>query len=137
MTDYLKYIDLFIDFGLVVLIFMVQLVTYPSFLFFKRDNLIKWHTIYTGRITIIVAPMMITQGLLALYSIMEEVTMYSAVTVLLVCAVWICTFTIFVPIHKKITQDSHSESDLKRLVSKNWIRVLLWTLLFFINLIFW
>lgn len=135
--DYLRYLDLVIDFGLVVLIIMVQLVIYPSFLFFNRENLFRWHTKYTSRIAIIVAPMMIVQVLLALYFIFEKATAGTLTTLLLVCAVWISTFIHFVPIHKKISQNSHSERDLKNLVHRNWIRVILWTLLFIINLILW
>ena len=50
-----------VDFGLLVLILMVQVIVYPSFLHFSKTNLIKWHQSYTPKITTIVAPLMIAQ----------------------------------------------------------------------------
>jgi len=36
-------IRLLFDFGLLVLIWLVQLVIYPSFLYYEQDNLKRWH----------------------------------------------------------------------------------------------
>lgn len=129
---YLKALSILIDFGLVVLIFMVQLTIYPSFLYYKRDDLVLWHKKYTGRIAGIVAPMMIAQGLLAAYFVVSNTSTSHIAIATLVLLVWISTFIQFVPIHKKISQNEHSESDLIRLVRANWIRVTLWTLIFLI-----
>ena len=52
---------LLLDFGLCILIWMVQLVVYPSFLFFSFNNLFTWHKTYTKAIALIVIPLMLGQ----------------------------------------------------------------------------
>jgi hypothetical protein len=56
-------IRLLLDFGLVVLIWLVQLVIYPGFKFYSPSNLALWHKIYTGRIGVAVVPMMVWQDI--------------------------------------------------------------------------
>ncbi|MFT6745260.1 MAG: hypothetical protein ACJAR8_001821, partial [Bacteroidia bacterium] len=68
---------LIVDFGLVVLIWMVQLIVYPSFLFYKDTELITWHTKYTPRITKIVAPLMFAQLSLSVFGLFQGITAYS------------------------------------------------------------
>lgn len=132
-VDILRQFSILIDFGLVVLIFMVQLTIYPSFLHFKRENLVNWHKIYTGRIALIVAPLMIIQLLLSLYTFVIEINIYNSIVLIAITAVWISTMLQFVPIHGKISRSTHSVEDLEKLVFKNWIRVFLWTLILIID----
>ena len=52
---------LIIDFGLVILIWLTQLVIYPGMRFIPKDRLVKWHQSYTpsndsGRISTYVGP---------------------------------------------------------------------------------
>ena len=54
-------IRLLFDFGLLVLIWLVQLVIYPSFLYYEQDNLKRWHEKYTQKITYVVLPLMMGQ----------------------------------------------------------------------------
>ncbi|MEO1009857.1 MAG: hypothetical protein AAFX53_01035 [Bacteroidota bacterium] len=49
------------DFGLVVLIWSVQLIIYPSFQFYNPIELLLWHGIYVHRITYVVLPLMVGQ----------------------------------------------------------------------------
>ncbi len=41
---------LLFDFGLVVLIWIVQLVIYPGLCYYSETDLLKWHKLYTSRI---------------------------------------------------------------------------------------
>lgn len=123
-----------VDFGLVVLILMVQRMVYPSFAFFDRQKLIAWHQKYTPRIAAVVGPLMILQLVLSAYQLMEVFNIAHLAHLLLVLAVWIYTALFFVPIHKRIGEGGATVSDLKRLVSGNWLRVTLWVLIFLITL---
>ena len=51
--SFLNNYALLVDAGLVVLIWMVQLIIYPSFLHYD-NNLVEWHHKYTSRIALIV-----------------------------------------------------------------------------------
>ncbi len=46
----LEIIRLLLDFGLVVLIWMIQGIVYPSFLDYNTENLAVWHRKYMNRL---------------------------------------------------------------------------------------
>ena len=123
-------IRLLFDAGLFVLIWMVQLVVYPSFLYYEKQNLVKWHNHYSKRLAIIVIPLMFGQLIIASIQLVELSSIETIISLLMVCAVWISTFVQFVPIHNKISKNKVTEKLLKQLVNRNWLRTLLWTLIF-------
>lgn len=122
-------ISLLFDAGLFVLIWMVQLVVYPSFIYYEKQNLVKWHKHYTKGLAIIVIPLMFGQLIIASVQMVQLQSIETILRFILVSAVWISTFTQFVPIHNKITQNKATEKLLKQLVNRNWLRTLLWTLI--------
>ena len=127
MTELLILIKLLVDVGLLVLILMVQLTIYPSFLYYKRENLLRWHKKYTNAIAIIVGPLMVAQLFLSIYFVFGAQQYFiGGLHLFFVLATWISTAVQFVPIHNRIANNTHSEKDLKNLVSRNWVRVVLW-----------
>ncbi|TFG74980.1 MAG: hypothetical protein E4H26_06920 [Flavobacteriales bacterium] len=127
-------IKLLIDFGLVVLIWMVQLVIYPSFLHYRAKDLIRWHQTYTKRISLVVAPLMIGQAVLALFQSYQVFGTMEVFQLAIIIAVWISTFAQFVPIHHKIASGRVEPQMLHRLVNSNWLRTVLWNGLFVLDL---
>lgn len=121
---------LLIDFGLLVLIWLVQLVIYPGFGYYKKENLIGWHQKYTLKITYVVMPLMVVQLVLSIVQLATKTSFYSMGSVLLITAVWILTFTQFVPLHNKISTGKVSPETTSKLVAKNWFRTGLWTIIF-------
>ncbi len=119
-----------VDFGLLILIWVIQLVVYPSFSYYKGEQLFLWHNNYTKRITVIVAPLMISQ--LVLFGILLTTipSVFAVAGITLVLILWITTFTIFVPLHNKIHNNEHTPITLEKLTRLNWIRTILWTLVF-------
>lgn len=126
--------SLLIDAGLVVLIWMVQLIIYPSFKYHDK-NLVKWHNKYTQRIAIIVIPLMLYQLVFALILSITNFTLINIFYTLIVFILWLITFLIFVPLHNKISNNNHSTKDLQQLISKNWFRTFLWTFLLIYHLL--
>lgn len=136
MIDLLSLISLAVDAALVVLILIVQLIIYPSFLYYNRDNLVNWHNKYTGKIAVIVGPLMVIQLLLAVYTVFTGgLYMIGTIYLVFVLSTWVTTALIFVPLHKKVTQNTHTDGDLRSLVSKNWIRVVLWVIILCITVL--
>lgn len=123
-------VRLLFDAGLFVLIWMIQLLIYPSFQYLSAENLIKWHRIYTFRLSLIVIPLMFGQLIIAAFQLYKNITNYHFISLIMVVLVWLFTFTIFVPIHNRIANNIKRSSDLKQLVNRNWIRTALWTLIF-------
>lgn len=127
-------ISFLVDAGLVVLIWMVQLIVYPSFLFYQPKDLVSWHQKYTQRIAVIVVPLMLLQLTIAIYDIFYQFNTLHTIRFLLVISLWIFTFKSFVPLHFKITENKFDEKLLKLLIQRNWLRTFLWCVLFGISI---
>ncbi|MGB5358221.1 MAG: hypothetical protein WBN11_16135 [Eudoraea sp.] len=125
---------LLVDFGLLVLIWMIQLIVYPSFLYYSSENLVIWHKKYTLLIAYIVVPLMLLQLGFAIYQITAEISAYTVTGLVMVVLVWIITFLQFVPLHGKISKGITDKTMLLSLVKKNWTRTILWTSLFLMSL---
>lgn len=121
---------LFFDFGLVILIWLVQLVIYPSFLFYSKEQLIPWHQKYTVGISFIVIPLMFGQLILAILQLINEMTIYTISSMVLIILVWTSTFIVFVPMHNKIASGDGNTKVLHQLVKQNWLRTIVWTIIF-------
>lgn len=125
----IKMLSLFFDSGLLVLIWMIQLIVYPSFLYFDKESLVSWHKKYTLRLSVIVIPLMFGQLLLTSWQWYHLPTIEMTIRLLLVVSVWVSTFLQFVPIHTKIAQEKATHQHLEQLVKRNWQRTTLWTLI--------
>ncbi|EAS19619.1 hypothetical protein FNJ87_08555 [Nonlabens mediterrranea] len=132
----IEIIRLAIDFGLVVLIWMVQLLIYPSFKHFGSTGLSNWHRIYTRNITFIVAPMMIAQFAIMLYFWMYFPVMFAPniLYTILVSLTWLTTIVFFIPMHTNIDKNATDLKLLDRLTNLNWMRVLLWNAILVLDL---
>ncbi len=127
-------IKILIDFGLVILIWMTQLVVYPSFTHFSSQDLVRWHEKYTTAISILVMPLMIGQLVLHSYDLAVTFTWYRTIAFVLILLAWINTFFYAVPLHNRISVGSDVCRSAKNLVVINWYRTALWSLVFAIGL---
>ncbi len=125
---------LLVDFGLVVLIWMTQLIVYPGFGYYSPEGLVQWHNKYTLAITIIVAPLMISQVMLHGWALFANAGVVSWMSILLILLIWINTFGFAVPIHHQISSGMNVTETVRKLVSINWYRTILWSMVFFITL---
>ena len=131
----LTLIRLLFDTGLVVLIWLVQLIIYPSFLFYERNNLKRWHYNYTKKITYIVLPLMMGQFIIAIIHLFNDFSIFSLGSFLIIVSLWVITILIFIPLHNKVSTDHFNQSIINKLIRLNWIRTLLWSGLFVLNLL--
>lgn len=122
------------DFGLVVLIWMVQLIIYPSFARYTHENLLPWHRMYTKKLASIVIPLMFTQVFVVAYQLYKNQGVFTYCSAILVVLVWLSTFTQFVPLHNNISKGEKVAHSVEKLIQRNWIRTALWTLLFMLSL---
>ena len=132
--SYIHLALLVVDFGLLILIWLVQLVIYPGFTFYATEDLKVWHQKYTSAVTIVVFPLMVSQLVLSLYSLISAADTFHLVHILLVLTAWAHTFIIAAPLHQKIERSDDPKEVAKSLVSKNKWRVLIWTLAFLLSL---
>ena len=124
---------LLLDFGLCILIWMVQLIVYPSFAFYNNTQLLKWHKTYTKAIALIVIPLMLGQLGIAIYQVFLAQNVYTLVSIVLVVFLWGITLLKFAPMHQQISKGNTQIQLLKKLVQMNWIRTIIWSLLFMLS----
>lgn len=128
-------VRLVLDFSLLVLILIVQLIIYPSFRYFKDRDLIKWHHSYTKRIGGIVMPLMTGQLVIGVIQVFQDSSsIYNIVYFLLVIGVWLSTFFQFVPMHSLISRSMVNNELINKLIVMNWLRTVLWLMIFLLSL---
>ncbi|MFD0797866.1 hypothetical protein ACFQZJ_10365 [Maribacter chungangensis] len=127
--------NLIFDTATLVLIWAVQLAIYPALTYYGHENLRIWHRSYTKRITLVVLPLMFGQLGFTVLAVLGAASFIAVTKLVLIILVWILTFTIFVPLHNRIEESTamESRSIASNLVSKNWWRTLLWTLVFILS----
>lgn len=125
---------LLLDFGLLVLIWIVQLIIYPSFAYYSHKELIVWHSKYTLMITVIVLPLMVGQLLIHGYGTIQHTSLINVLSLILVCSTWVITFGWAVPLHNQIDAGNDIETVVNKLVKVNWPRTILWSAIFLISL---
>ena len=133
----IEILSLLVNFGLLVLIWIIQLIIYPSFLYYNLENLVAWHRKYTPLIGYIVSPLMLLQLGIAIYQTNIEANSYHLISLVIISVIWISTILQFVPIHRNISKGRLSDEMLKSLVKKNWLRTFLWTILFLFSLAYY
>ncbi|MDW7773187.1 MAG: hypothetical protein SCH71_09895 [Desulfobulbaceae bacterium] len=119
-----------VNFGLVVLIWLVQLIIYPAFAYINEDEFANWHRGYVKTISSIASPLMLAQMVLILWLVFTQPGLPDFLMLSGIIIIWISSFSLSVPCHKKLTQIGKNQSVITRLVRTNWIRTILWTAVF-------
>lgn len=125
---YLTVSQLIIDSALFVLIWLVQLIIYPSFRYTAEDHFIFWHARYTRLIALVVAPLMFFQvGIEVLHVVFLSPRWLRICTI---TGIWISTFSYSVPCHTLLHAKGKKGRLVERLIATNWVRTVLWSMLF-------
>jgi len=131
----LLYIKELSDFGLMILIWLVQLIIYPSFTYFEKARLQAWHSKYTSMISIIVMPLMLVQLASTFYLIYNGFNYILLLQSILIILLWMSTFFEAVPLHKKIDSGLEIKKVIEKLVQVNWKRTMMWSAIVILNFI--
>jgi hypothetical protein len=111
------------------LIWIVQLVHYPAFVYISSERFLEFHKLHSTNITFVVMPAMLLElalSIYVLYDSQENISLYWALFLLLV-GIWASTFFLQVPLHNRLALGKDEEI-ISKLVSTNWIRTFLWSL---------
>ena len=118
---------------MVGVIWVIQLLHYPSFHFINDHKYIEFQYFHMQRISLIVIPAMLIELASALslaYFFRSTITI---ILLVLLLGIWGITFIFFTNIHQKLT-NGYDRSIVCRLVQINWSRTALWSLRFIILL---
>ena len=123
-----------VDFGMLVLIWLVQLIIYPSFEFSEKETFTFWHERYTGLITLVVLPLMFGQLALTGYQLSQERSWSTIACMILIAFCWVVTFTLSVPAHNQLQTVGNQLEVVRWLVLTNWLRTIAWTAIAIISM---
>ena len=117
-------------------IWIVQLILYPTFSLIEKDRFKQFHEMHSSRITLIVGPAMLIELVTAIalvrYHRMEPFWWLNLAFIILL---WISTAFLSLPIHNKLA-DGFDLIKIKKLILTNWPRTFLWTLRLVILILF-
>jgi hypothetical protein len=111
-------------------IWFVQLVHYPMFNIVPPDSFPEWEIVHSRRTSWVVVLPMVTE--LATGCALVWMTAAPTTTVVawmglaLLAVIWMSTFLLQVPCHRKLMQE-HDAAACRRLVQSNWVRTVAWS----------
>lgn len=130
----MEWIRLSVDSGLFVLIWLVQVIIYPSFRYIDRAGLNYWHQQYTRKILYFVGPLLFVQTAVIALQVLFDPLVYM-VDGLLLGGIWINTFFIAIPIHNAIDRGESLDKNILKLLRVNRWRAFLWTALLLLSVV--
>ena len=123
-----------VDLGMAVLIWLVQLIVYPTFREVDRQRFRSWHRDYRRRVSFVVVPLMLGQVGLHGAALSRDATGWGIASAVAIAGAWAVTFVRSVPCHAVLQRDGADLEAIETLVTTNWWRTALWSLAFVLSL---
>ena len=114
---------------MVGVIWIIQLVHYPSFHFIELKQYTIFQRFHMSRISYVVIPAMLTElfTLILIVISMDQIDTLVLASAILLIFIWLITAVFFSGAHQKLTL-GYDQTVVDKLVKLNWGRTLLWTL---------
>jgi uncharacterized membrane protein len=103
-------------------IWVVQIVVYPSFALVGDSEWLAYHAAHSRRITPVVAPAMLAHAIVATALLVDRPDALAAVNLALAAGLLLVTATVFARLHGRLTPAAAG-----RLVRLNALRAMAWT----------
>ena len=112
---------------IVGIIWVIQVVHYPSFHFIGNSKYISFQKFHMERISYIVIPVMLVESISGFLLIYDELNLILLISMVLLLSIWMLTAFFFASVHQQLVS-GYKQETVRKLVKINWIRTLLWTL---------
>ena len=114
---------------MVAIIWMVQILHYPSFLFVDKQQYTEFQQFHMKKISYIIVPIMLLElfsgfGIL-FYIEKAQLSLYASLTLLVL--IWVITGLFFTKYHTELSK-KYNRNTILQLIRFNWIRTVLWTI---------
>lgn len=107
------------------LIITIQFIHYPLWKYVTKDKIQIFEKTHQKLITPLVSSLMLLEGFTAFYLLKSKQPIY-IINFSLLCGIWLSTFFLQVPLHKKILKGQAIEESIRKLIKTNYIRTVLW-----------
>lgn len=135
LLPHLDFVHIIVTSMLVAIIWIIQVLHYPTFRFIDSDKEMEFHRFHTFSISPIVAPLMVLELVIVSLNIYLDLSTFTLGLFTLVIIIWLSTFLIQVPIHKRLSI-KYKITLVNRLIRTNWIRTICWTVKLLIMIIY-
>lgn len=123
----IQWIELYSSIFLTGLIWVIQLVHYPSFQFCDPSKAKAFHDFHCRRISYVVIPLMFAELFSGAWSWWHrDFATVSHIAFGALILIWISTFAIQIPLHNRLAEKMDA-GVIQKLVLSNWIRTFLWS----------
>ena len=112
---------------MVGIIWVIQLLHYPTFHFIKESNYVEFQHFHMQRISFIVVPAMILELLSAFMLVYYIPSNLLIVCLIILLVIWSITFVFFTKLHQGLL-GGYDKIIVDKLVQINWSRTVLWSL---------
>jgi hypothetical protein len=111
------------------LVWVLQVVQFPLMLSARSIDFPNYVKQQRARNTILMAPPMLAEMITAVWLLYDPRAPHRDAfhALLLLIVIWIATFAWIIPIHAKLIR-SFDEDLVRKLIRRNWIRTICWTL---------
>lgn len=109
------------------LIWLIQLVHYPSFRYVEASQFTKFEDFHARTISYIVMPAMLFELFSAIILFVFESNNIYLINLILDVLIFISTFLLSAPFHKELSISKDPKA-IDKLILFNWPRTILWTL---------
>ena len=113
---------------MVGVIWVIQLVHYPSFKYVNESDYIIFQKYHMSNISNIVFPVMFTELITALIILFfGEKSLFFVLSLICLFLIWVMTGVLFTKYHS-ILKEGKDLTIIEKMIKANWIRALLWTM---------
>ena len=112
---------------MVGIIWVIQLLHYPTFHFIRESDYEEFQHFHMQRISFIVVPVMIIEllsGFMLVYYFRSNLLIFCLIILLVI---WLITFVFFTKLHQSLL-GGYNKIFVDKLVQINWSRTILWSL---------
>ena len=112
---------------MVGIIWVIQLLHYPTFHFIEESDYVEFQHFHMQRISFIVVPVMIIEllsGFMLVYYFRSNLLILCLIILLVI---WLITFVFFTKLHQSLL-GGYDKIIVDKLVQINWSRTVLWSL---------
>jgi hypothetical protein len=121
----LKICELFISGAVFGIIWLVQCLLYPGFLYLDKMTFPQAMIHHQKKISLVIVPLMLSELIIASWPIFTKFSASQVFILILVLLIWFITFTVQVPLHQKLLNEGFNEARIRKLVRTNWGRTIL------------
>ena len=112
--------------GMTGVIWLVQLVHYPSFHFIDKERFKSFENFHARSITFIVFPLMLTE--LITCFVLDLPHPWKLLNICGVLLLWLSTMLLSMPRHQRLSRYGYNHKITRELILTNWPRTIIWTL---------